>query len=99
MMRFLLTVLFLALLPSQGWAASCGTFNELADWLAADFEEYPVWISTSQSSDQKPLVMTVFLNEETGTWTLLSTNPYLTCAIASGHHWRPYDGDAAGDRL
>lgn len=73
---------------------NCNTFEDTVSNLATAWGESLVFAAISRSG----ALVTLFLNENTGTWTVLHTNPgELTCHAVDGVDGQLYDIDPIGD--
>lgn len=83
---FALAIVFGAFLVKAA-GVECGPWQ---DMLRAAFERYgelPAFISIADSNQA---VLTVTVNDETGTYTVFAqTTAETMCAVASGKDWRP----------
>lgn len=72
--------------PAKAAGVQCGPWE---DMLRAAFERYgelPAFISIADSNGA---VLTITVNDETGTYTVLAqTDADMMCAVASGKDWR-----------
>lgn len=60
------------------------SFYEMVDNLAAAYGEVPL-VGTYMGTEEVPTyLITVFVNSETGSWTLTQSDPAGTCGMASG---------------
>jgi len=83
-MRPLLALAFalVAALPAvaQAPAQTCGTHDFMVQWLGRAYGEGRIWLGMGTE-----VVLEIYANPETQTWTMLFTRPGLpTCMMAAG---------------
>lgn len=95
-MRFL-TLLFLCIsMPLQAQVVQlpvqCGPMRDQIEILKEKYQEKLVWMSQGQSSDGGLLYSTLWINNNTQTWTFMVINKDLaeSCIFASGRNFEFY---------
>ena len=67
-------------------AAVCGPWQTVLDGIYEEFGELPTFLGT----DPKGPVMTITLNDKTGSFTIiLQPNPEIMCVVGGGEKWGP----------
>ena len=83
--------LILAILPISAMASewternkpvTCGPFREIVETLLKDkYRELPLWIGKSSTDTSQ---FSLFLNENTGAWTLVQYGHVIGCVLGMG---------------
>jgi hypothetical protein len=72
---------------------ACGPHDDLVALLADQYGETLAFAGRHPSA---PLVLELYVNDETGSWTIVQSNPETTCMTASGRDGRLVpDGQAS----
>lgn len=88
MIRALLT---LALAIACTAASACGTRDQVATALANEYGEHAIGRGLHANGS----MVTLYVNVETGTWSVVSEHPRgRTCIVGSGHGWSDLDPEA-----
>lgn len=69
----------------------CDNTKAVMDFLAENFEEKPVWIAKDQNDETR---YSLFVNQKTGSWTLLQFTPTVACFLGMGDESKYIFGDA-----
>ena len=70
--------------PGTAPAHACGQYDDIASQLGQHFSEIPKAFGLQQNGH----LIQVFVSEETGTWTIVSTTPAgVSCIVAAGKSW------------
>lgn len=59
----------------------CAEIKELFKTLSGDFKEIPMWSGKDASNDSR---YALFINEKTGTWTILQFSADTACVLGLG---------------
>jgi hypothetical protein len=59
----------------------CDETKKIIKSLTEAFNEKPTWIANDSTSDSR---YALFVNEKTGTWTLLQVTPEISCILGVG---------------
>lgn len=75
--------------PAFSRAADCASFDVWRDALEKNYGEVRTHMGLSQSQQ---VVIELFENPETLTFTILTTDPYgVSCPLAGGQYWETVD--------
>lgn len=70
--------------PGTAPVRACGQYDDIATQLGQHFAEIPKAFGLQQNGH----LLQVFVSEETGTWTIVSTTPAgVSCIVAAGESW------------
>ena len=89
--RFLIVLACVCLYgpPAFSRAADCANFQVWRDALEKNYGEIRTHAGLSQSQQ---MVVELFVNPETGSFTILLTDPYgVSCPIVGGEYWSTVD--------
>tara|TARA_R110000765_G_scaffold90031_1_gene171575 strand:+ start:1436 stop:1741 length:306 start_codon:yes stop_codon:yes gene_type:complete len=89
--RFLAALALISLYGSPAFSrgTDCADFEVWSDALEKNFGEVKTHVGLSAS---KQVVIELFENPETHTFTLLTTDPYgVSCPLAGGGYWETVD--------
>lgn len=80
--------------PAHAGETACGPREAIVAHLAEAFGEAPIFAGAHPTS---PQTMELFLNPETGTFTVLVTNPMTSCVTAAGVDGRAFPPPVPGE--
>lgn len=79
--------------PAAGQTATCAPRAQMVEWLEQTFGELPGGFGLIGNHT----VFEIHISEETGSWTVLTTNVKgRSCMVSAGHSWTPVDRQAEG---
>lgn len=81
----LAAALIAAVLPVSASAATCLSTEEMVVYLISEFGELPLHAGSSRTG----LISAMFVNPETGTWTIIHDNGVTSCIADFGTGWLP----------
>lgn len=98
MKKFMVLVLLIVLpmmarAEDKGWfetnkPVKCGPFREIVQIVISEpFTEQPVWVGTSGTD---PTSFTLFVNDKSGTWTLVQYAKEIGCVLGMGPSGKLY---------
>jgi hypothetical protein len=67
----------------------CGDVRKLATTLSDEFGEEPAYIGLTGDPETSRRMMVVFVNQQSGTFTVISKDGGKYCLVATGGKWQP----------
>ena len=89
-MRYLLPLLLLSTSALAQQQPVCQDAQKVRDFLTNEYGEKPVYEMTD--GDNRHLI--IFVNEQTGSWSVIATDDKISCVVDVGKDMRPYGKEA-----
>ncbi len=93
----LLALFFLT--PSLAWASNCALRSDIANGLTEKYGEHLHGVGL-MTKNGNPVVLEIWVNEDTDTFTVLMTYPTGTaCMVAAGENYSDFAAPPPGDPM